>query len=115
MATTAAVATTAAAAAAAKQGTAAASAEALFVLARAGRKLSSLPADVTAALEGGRVTGDIVRCFAEMERSSLLRWLLGFRGFSEYLLADDLFLAKLAMEMGIGMIANVCGIDMDES
>ena len=50
-----------------------------------------------------------------MERSPLLRWLLGFRGFSECLLADDLFLAKLAMEMGVGMIAKVRGIDMDES
>ena len=45
----------------------------------------------------------------------LLRWLLGFRGFRERLLADDLFLAKLAMEMGVGMIAKVRGIDMDES
>ena len=79
------------------------------------RKLSSLPADLTAAVEGGRVTGDMVRWFAEMERSPLLRWLLGFRGFRERLLADDLFLAKLAMEMGIGMIAKVRGIDMDES
>ena len=58
---------------------------------------------------------DNVRRFAEMERSPLLHWLLGFRGFSECLLADDLFLAKLAMEMGVGMIAKVCGIDMDES
>ncbi|XP_037410567.1 protein RETICULATA-RELATED 4, chloroplastic-like, partial [Triticum dicoccoides] len=79
--------------------------EALFVLAQAGRKLSSLPADLAAAVEGGRVTGDIVRRFAEMDASPLLRWLLRFRGFRERLLADDLFLAKLAMEMGVGMIA----------
>ncbi|KAM3354842.1 hypothetical protein ACQJBY_025538 [Aegilops geniculata] len=79
--------------------------EALFVLAQAGRKLSSLPADLAAAVDGGRVTGDIVRRFAEMDRSPLLRWLLRFRGFRERLLADDLFLAKLAMEMGVGMIA----------
>uniref|UniRef100_A0A453L4P3 Uncharacterized protein n=1 Tax=Aegilops tauschii subsp. strangulata TaxID=200361 RepID=A0A453L4P3_AEGTS len=82
---------------------------------QAGRKLSSLPADLAVAVEGGRVTGDIVRRFAEMERSPLLRWLLGFRWFRERLLADDLFLAKLAMEMGVGMIAKVRGIDMDES
>ncbi|XBI48826.1 hypothetical protein VPH35_112489 [Triticum aestivum] len=69
------------------------------------RKLSSLPVDLAAAVEGGRVTGDIVRCFAEMERSPLLHWLVGFRGFRERLLADDLFLSKLAMEMGVGMIA----------
>ncbi|XP_037430222.1 protein RETICULATA-RELATED 4, chloroplastic-like [Triticum dicoccoides] len=40
-----------------------------------------------------------------MERSPLLHWLPGFRGFRERLLANDLFLAKLAMEMGVGMIA----------
>uniref|UniRef100_A0A453GQE5 Uncharacterized protein n=1 Tax=Aegilops tauschii subsp. strangulata TaxID=200361 RepID=A0A453GQE5_AEGTS len=79
----------------------------MFVLAQAGRKLSSLPADLAAAVEGGRVTGDIVRRFAEMDASPLLRWLLRFRGFRERLLADDLFLAKLAMEMGVGMIAKV--------
>ncbi|KAL5220560.1 hypothetical protein ABZP36_025273 [Zizania latifolia] len=40
-----------------------------------------------------------------MEGSALLRWLLQFRGFRERLLADDLFLAKLAMECGVGVIA----------
>ncbi|CAM0885016.1 unnamed protein product [Alopecurus aequalis] len=80
--------------------------EALFVLAQVGRKLESLPSDLAAAVEGGRVTGEIVRRFAEMEASSpLLRWLLQFRGFRERLLADDLFLAKLAMECGVGVIA----------
>ncbi|KQK11621.1 protein RETICULATA-RELATED 4, chloroplastic [Brachypodium distachyon] len=80
--------------------------EALFVLAQAGRKLESLPSDMAAAVRGGRVTGEIVRRFAELEASSpLIRWLLRFRGFRERLLADDLFLAKLAMECGIGIIA----------
>uniref|UniRef100_A0ACD5XBW6 Uncharacterized protein n=1 Tax=Avena sativa TaxID=4498 RepID=A0ACD5XBW6_AVESA len=40
-----------------------------------------------------------------MDSSPLLRWLMQFRGFRERLLADDLFLAKLAMECGVGMIA----------
>uniref|UniRef100_A0A0E0FZ09 60S ribosomal export protein NMD3 n=1 Tax=Oryza nivara TaxID=4536 RepID=A0A0E0FZ09_ORYNI len=79
--------------------------EALFVLAQLGRKLESLPYDLAAAVEGGRVTGEIVRRFAEMEGSALLRWLLQFQGFRERLLADDLFLAKLAMECGVGVIA----------
>uniref|UniRef100_A0A0D9YK74 Uncharacterized protein n=1 Tax=Oryza glumipatula TaxID=40148 RepID=A0A0D9YK74_9ORYZ len=79
--------------------------EALFVLAQLGRKLESLPSDLAAAVEGGRVTGEIVRRFAEMEGSALLRWLLQFQGFRERLLADDLFLAKLAMECGVGVIA----------
>ncbi|KAL0748826.1 hypothetical protein Bca101_030828 [Brassica carinata] len=31
-----------------------------------------------------------------------MRWLMQFAGFRERLLADDLFLAKLAMECGVG-------------
>ncbi|XP_047052970.1 protein RETICULATA-RELATED 4, chloroplastic-like [Lolium rigidum] len=79
--------------------------EALFVLAQVGRKLETLPADLAAAIDGGRVTAEIVRRFADMDASPLLRWLLQFRGFRERLLADDLFLAKLAMECGVGVIA----------
>ncbi|TVU36799.1 hypothetical protein EJB05_18746, partial [Eragrostis curvula] len=79
--------------------------EALFVLAQLGRKLESLPSDLAAAVEGGRVTGEIVRRFNELEGSALFRWLLQFQGFRERLLADDLFLAKLAMECGVGVIA----------
>ncbi|CAO2181693.1 unnamed protein product [Urochloa humidicola] len=79
--------------------------EALFVLAQLGRKLDSLPSDLAAAVDGGRVTGEIVRRFNELEASALFRWLLQFRGFRERLLADDLFLAKLAMECGVGVIA----------
>ncbi|XP_051228352.1 protein RETICULATA-RELATED 4, chloroplastic [Lolium perenne] len=79
--------------------------EALFVLAQVGRKLETLPSDLAAAVEGGRVTAEIVRRFADMDASPILRWLLQFRGFRERLLADDLFLAKLAMECGVGVIA----------
>ena len=73
----------------------------------------ALPA--AAAVEGGRLPGEIVRRFADLEKSPMFRWLLQFGGFRERLLADDLFLAKLAMEMGVGMIAKVRGIDMVES
>jgi hypothetical protein len=77
------------------------------VLAQVGRKLETLPADLAAAIDGGRVTAEIVRRFADMDSSPLLSWLLRFRGFRERLLADDLFLAKLAMECGVGVIAKV--------
>lgn len=77
--------------------------EALFVLAQLGRKLESLPADLAAAVEGGRVPGEIVRRFAELETSPLFRWLLQFGGFKERLLADDLFLTKVAIECGVGI------------
>ncbi|XP_006654349.1 protein RETICULATA-RELATED 4, chloroplastic-like [Oryza brachyantha] len=77
--------------------------EALFVLAQLGRKLESLPADLAVAVEGGRVPGEIVQRFADLEKSALFRWLLQFGGFKERLLADDLFLAKVAMECGVGI------------
>ncbi|KAK3138892.1 hypothetical protein QOZ80_5AG0374790 [Eleusine coracana subsp. coracana] len=77
--------------------------EALFVLAQLGRKLDSLPADLAAAVQAGRVPGEIVRRFAEMEASPMFRWLLQFGGFKERLLADDLFLSKVAFECGIGI------------
>ncbi|KAL5232330.1 hypothetical protein ABZP36_031106 [Zizania latifolia] len=77
--------------------------EALFVLAQLGRKLESLPADLAAAVEGGRVPGEIVQRFADLEKSPVFRWLLQFGGFKERLLADDLFLAKVAMECGVGI------------
>ncbi|KAH0891570.1 hypothetical protein HID58_053999 [Brassica napus] len=36
-----------------------------------------------------------------------MRWLMQFVGFRERLLADDLFLAKLAMECGVGFFTKV--------
>jgi hypothetical protein len=81
--------------------------EALFVLAQLGRKLESLPADLAAAVQAGRVPGEIVRRFAELEKSPVFRWLLQFGGFKVRLLADDLFLAKVAMECGIGIFTKV--------
>ncbi|TKY67963.1 RETICULATA-RELATED 4 [Spatholobus suberectus] len=77
--------------------------EALLVLAEAGRPLEKLPADLAAAIEAGRVPGSIVQRFFELEKSAVFRWLLNFGGFKERLLADDLFLAKVAMECGVGI------------
>eukprot|EP00850_Spirogloea_muscicola_P005898 SM000027S09679 [mRNA] locus=s27:698791:708220:+ [translate_table: standard] len=64
----------------------------------------SLPADLAAAVTAGRVPGFVVERYAALEGSSpLLRWLLGFAGFRERLLADDLFLTKVAIECGVGI------------
>lgn len=82
--------------------------EALLVLAEAGRSLESLPADLAAAIKAGRVPGSIVRRFFDLEKSAVFRWLLNFGGFKERLLADDLFLAKVAMECGVGIFTKVC-------
>ncbi|KAG2269430.1 hypothetical protein Bca52824_063985 [Brassica carinata] len=40
--------------------------------------------------------------YFELQRSVVMRWLMQFAGFRESL-ADDLFLAKLAMECGVGV------------
>ncbi|CAN6337742.1 unnamed protein product [Urochloa humidicola] len=77
--------------------------EALFVLAQLGRKLESLPADLAAAVEGGRVPGELVRRFVDLEASPVFRWLMQFGGFKERLLADDLFLTKVGIECGVGI------------
>ena len=47
--------------------------------------------------------GSIVKRLFELEKSAVFRWLLNFGGFRERLLADDLFLAKVAMECGVGI------------
>ncbi|XP_074557963.1 protein RETICULATA-RELATED 4, chloroplastic-like [Curcuma longa] len=78
-------------------------AEAWLALAKAERTLESLPKDLADAIENGRIPGLIVQRFFELERSPVFRWLLQFGGFKERLLADDLFLAKLAMECGVGI------------
>ncbi|PSS26479.1 Protein RETICULATA-RELATED 4 like [Actinidia chinensis var. chinensis] len=77
--------------------------EAILALAEAGRSLDSLPKDLAAAIEAGKVPGSIVCRYFELEKSPLFRWLLQFGGFKERLLADDLFLAKVAMECGVGI------------
>lgn len=81
--------------------------EAILTLAEMGRPLDSLPKDLAAAVEAGRIPGAIVSRYFELEKSALFRWLLQFGGFKERLLADDLFLAKVAMECGVGIFTKV--------
>lgn len=77
--------------------------EALLVLAEVGRSLDSIPKDLAAAIGSGKIPGSIVQRYLELEKSPFIRWLLQFGGFKERLLADDLFLAKVGMECGVGM------------
>lgn len=72
-------------------------------MAEMGRSLDSIPKDLAAAIESGKIPGSIVLRFFELEKSPLFRWLLQFGGFKERLLADDLFFAKVAMECGVGI------------
>ncbi|KAK1413280.1 hypothetical protein QVD17_35051 [Tagetes erecta] len=78
-------------------------AEALLVLAEAGRTLESIPKDIAASIDAGKIPGSIVKRYLELEKSVVFRWLLQFSGFKERLLADDLFLTKVGIECGVGI------------
>ncbi|KAJ0038757.1 hypothetical protein Pint_23908 [Pistacia integerrima] len=82
--------------------------DAILALAEAGRSLESLPKDLATAVEAGRVPGAIVKRYFELEKSPVFWWLLQFGGFKERLLADDLFLTKVAIECGVGVFTKVC-------
>ncbi|KAF3437350.1 hypothetical protein FNV43_RR20103 [Rhamnella rubrinervis] len=81
--------------------------EALMALAEAGRSLESVPKDLATAIEGGKLPGSIVKRYFELEKSAVFPWLLGFGGFKERLLADDLFLTKVGIECGAGMFTKI--------
>ncbi|KAI3510878.1 hypothetical protein L1887_18015 [Cichorium endivia] len=77
--------------------------EAYLVLAEAGRSLESIPKDIAASIDAGKIPGAIVKRYLELEKSAVFRWLLQFSGFKERLLADDLFLTKVGIECGVGI------------
>lgn len=81
--------------------------EALMALTAIGRTMESLPADLAAAIKAGRIPKSIVHRFHDLDKSAVFRWLMKFGGFKERLLADDLFLAKVAMECGVGIFTKV--------
>jgi hypothetical protein len=81
--------------------------EALMVLSGLGKTLENLPADLAAALQEGRITGGIVKKYFELQDTKFLSWLLNFAGFKERLLADDLFMTKVAIECGVGIFTKV--------
>ncbi|XP_078435880.1 protein RETICULATA-RELATED 4, chloroplastic-like [Wolffia australiana] len=77
--------------------------EALLVLSQAGRAIESIPGDFASSIQQGRIPGAVVTRFLDLDKSSFFRWLMQFGGFKERLLADDLFLAKVLMECGVGV------------
>nr|GME10583.1 protein RETICULATA-RELATED 4, chloroplastic-like [Ipomoea batatas] len=68
---------------------------------------------MAAAIEAGKIPGMIVHRYFELEKSLILRWLLRFGGFRERLLGDDLFLAKLGMECGVGIFTKIMALVAD--
>lgn len=79
--------------------------EALGALAEVGRSLSNIPDDLAFAIESGDIPAMVVHRYFGLENSPVLGWLLRFGGFKERLLADDLFLTKVAIECGVGIFA----------
>eukprot|EP00250_Pteridium_aquilinum_P000872 c11049_g1_i1 orf=322-1617(+) len=77
--------------------------EAILALASLGKVLADVPADFASAIQQGRIPGAIVTRFFELQANPFFRWLLQFGGFKERLLADDLFLTKVAIECGVGI------------
>ncbi|KAK1390790.1 protein RETICULATA-RELATED 4, chloroplastic [Heracleum sosnowskyi] len=77
--------------------------EAIMILAQIGRSLDSLPKDLADAIRAGRIPGSVVSRYLELEKSGVLKWMLQFSGFRERLLADEMFLAKVGMECGVGI------------
>lgn len=78
--------------------------DAMMVLASLGKSLSDLPTDLAQAVQQGRIPGSIIRRFLELEKTPFFRWLLQFGGMKERLLADDLFMTKVAIECGVGTV-----------
>lgn len=86
--------------------------QAIRALEEVGRTLDSLPSDLAMAIQNGRVPGLIVHRFMDLERSPILRWLMRVGGFKERLLADDLFLTKVAIECGVGVFTKVFALHL---
>lgn len=79
----------------------------MLALLEAGRAVESVPKDLAAAIEAGRIPASVVARYLELEKSAVFRWLLQFGGFKERLLADDLFLTKVGIECGVGVFTKV--------
>jgi hypothetical protein len=72
-----------------------------------GKVMADLPADLAAAVQQGKIPPPIIGRYFELYSNGLFRWLLQFGGFRERLLADDLFLTKVAIECGVGIFTKV--------
>ncbi|KAF4361044.1 hypothetical protein F8388_016853 [Cannabis sativa] len=69
--------------------------EAIMAMAEANRSLESLPKDMAAAIEAGRLPGSIVKRYFELEKSAVFRWLLGFEYMKVMAIIADFMLVWL--------------------
>lgn len=77
--------------------------EALATLAALGRTLETLPLDLRSSVLEGRIPAVVIKRFVQLDGNAFFRWLMSFGGFKERLLADDLFLTKVGIEVGVGV------------
>jgi len=69
----------------------------------AGRTVESFPKDFATGLLSGKVTVELLERYLAMEKNFFLRFVWGFQGMRERLLADPSFPVKMGIECGIGI------------
>lgn len=74
-----------------------------LLLAAAGKTAADFPADFAVGLTSGKVTLEVLQRYLELQGKVGVSFLMQFPGFRERLLADPAFLAKLGIELGIGI------------
>jgi len=75
----------------------------MALLAAFGRTLESLPADIVAAVNSGKISVELLKRYLEGSANWALSPLYALTGFRERLIADPNFLTKVAIECGIGI------------
>lgn len=78
------------------------------LLLAAGKSLDQLPAAIQDAIKRGTISREALQKYLSYESSNgFLRTLLRISGFRDRILGDDGFLAKVAIELGIGLFCKV--------
>jgi len=79
-------------------------AELLSILAGAGVTMASLPAELNQAVVHGKISPRLLKNYLALRANIFTRVLLGInKGFRERLVADPGFIAKMSIELGIGL------------
>lgn len=77
------------------------------MLVAAGRDASSIPAALAEAAKQGKVSAEIIQRYLKLENNPLFRQLLKIPGFRDRLLADESFIVKVGIELGIGLVCKL--------
>lgn len=77
------------------------------LLLAAGRSLESLPDTLAAAIKEGKVSVEVVKRYLKYDKNPFFRQLMKIGGFRDRLLADESFIVKVAIELGIGLVCKL--------